>query len=75
MTPEDRIGKELRAELDARVSAWKAERAQLQKAAERIAELDALIAYAEGEREAFKVAPRSERVGLIDMSKLPGEAP
>lgn len=75
MTPENVIAKELRAELDARLNAWKRERADLSKAAARIAELDTLIAFAEADREQFKVAPRSERVGLIDLSKLPGEAP
>lgn len=53
--PEDRIAVN---SLDARLIAWKAERAQLQNAADRIAELDALIAFAEDEeRRMFKVAP------------------
>jgi hypothetical protein len=61
MTPEDVLANELRKELDARVSAWKREREQLQGAQARIAELDQLIAFAEEERETFKVARRSTR--------------
>lgn len=62
-TPEDVIAKTLRQELDMRLYAWKAERERLLQAAERIAELDALIAYAEDEtRQLFKVAPPSRSV-------------
>lgn len=57
-TPEDIVATELRNELQARVNAWKAEREQLTKAAARIAELDALIAFAEDDKKAeFRVAP------------------
>jgi len=59
MTPEDVLAKELRGEIDARVSVWKAERAQLQRAVERIAELDALLAIADVDSERqLRVAAR-----------------
>ena len=51
MTPEDLIAKELRGEIDARVNTWKEERRQLEKAAARIAELDALLAYADADSD------------------------
>lgn len=62
MTPEDKLALELRNEIQARVGQWKAEREQLQKATERIIELDALIAFAEDETKMqFRVAPRPQR--------------
>jgi hypothetical protein len=59
MTPEEQLALELRRELAARVNGWKGERAELLQAATRIAELDALIAYAEDpDRTSYRVAPR-----------------
>jgi len=59
MTPEDVLAKELRGEIDARVRTWKEERRQLEKAAARIAELDALLALADVESERqLRVAAR-----------------
>jgi hypothetical protein len=58
-TPEDKIAAELRIELEARIQAWETERQQLQLASARIAELDALIAFARDDnRTQFRVAPR-----------------
>lgn len=58
-TPEDKIAADLRSEIEARLASWKAERGQLQKAAERMAELDALIAFADDDTKTqFRVAPR-----------------
>lgn len=46
-TTKERIAKELREVLGSRLNDWKSERAQLLLASTRIAELDALITYAE----------------------------
>lgn len=67
-TPEEIIARRLRNEIDAQVGAWKAEREQLLRAQERIAELDALIAYAEDEsRQTFKVASRDQVRSVADI--------
>lgn len=58
LTPEDHIAQELRSELEARISSWKRERAELLKAADRISQLDALIAIAEADTTTVKIAPR-----------------
>lgn len=67
-TPEDKIARSLRNDLEARIGAWKAEREQLLKAQERIVELDALIAFAEDEsRQTFKVASRDQVRSVADI--------
>lgn len=67
-TPEDKIARSLRNDLDARIGAWKAEREQLLKAQERLAELEALIAFAEDEsRQTFKVASRDQVRSVADI--------
>lgn len=66
-TPEDVIARDLGVHLEEKLSLWKAERRRLQGATERIAELDALIAYAEDEsKQTFKVAPPSRRAEKDD---------
>lgn len=66
-TPQDVMARELRNELDARVNQWKAERERLLQAPARIAELDALIAYAENDtRTEFPVAPRTRTAPTAD---------
>lgn len=47
MTPDEVFDEEIGSEIQVRIRTWKAERATLEKAAIRIAELDALIAHAE----------------------------
>lgn len=64
--PADVVARELRSELEARIASWEAERTQLLKAPARIAELDALIAFAKDDAKTeFRVAPRPTRESLI----------
>lgn len=59
-TSTDAIARLLRTSLDTQLQAWKDERAALQNAQTRIAELDALIAFVESDnRTEMTVAPRS----------------
>jgi hypothetical protein len=68
-TPADVMARELRNELEARINQWKAERTQLLQAQTRIAELDALIAYAEdGTKTEFRVAPRPVREAIAEQT-------
>lgn len=53
-TPQDKVDDELSAEVDARVRAWKRERAELEKASTRMAELDQLIGEAEARAKPWK---------------------
>lgn len=55
---EDKLAQELRDEVESRIRSWKTERAALLLAQTRIAELDALIAFAETETPTIKIAPR-----------------
>lgn len=65
--PEDAIATILRESIEERISMWKAERRKLQRATERLAELEALIAFAEDEtKQTFKVAPPSSRAEKDD---------
>jgi len=61
-TPEDIIAKEMRAELEARLNAYKDERARLLLAQDRIIELDQLIAFIDSEPATVKVEPRKKPV-------------
>lgn len=58
-----KVSTELHRELQARISAWKAEREQLLKAQDRIAELDELIAEAEAHAEPhFEVMEEARKI-------------
>lgn len=61
-TPAEVIAKELRSEAEARLSTYKAELRQLQGAAARIAELQALIAYLETDTDTIPIARRAQPV-------------
>lgn len=58
---DDKIATELRNELEARISSWKNERTALLAAQTRIAELDALLAIADGIGEVTRIAPKPIR--------------
>ncbi len=58
MTAEDTLSQEMRLELEARLNAYKNERAKLIAGQSRIAELDELIAFIEYRTPTIKVAPR-----------------
>lgn len=72
-TPAERIAQEMRNEMEARLNSAKRERAALADAAQRIVELDALIAYLEDENHtSIPIAPRPPpRPPLAEPSTTP----